>query len=29
MSIIEVKNLKKSFGKNQVLKSINLKVEEG
>ncbi|WP_028124663.1 amino acid ABC transporter ATP-binding protein [Eremococcus coleocola] len=29
MSIIEIKGLKKSFGKNHVLKSIDLKVEEG
>ncbi len=29
MSIISVKNLKKSFGKNVVLKDINLEIEEG
>ena len=29
MSLLEIKNLKKSFGKNEVLKDISLKVDEG
>ena len=29
MAILEVKNLKKSFGKNEVLKGISLSLEEG
>ena len=29
MSLLEIKNLKKSFGKNEVLKDISLKVDKG
>ena len=29
MSLLEIKNLKKSFGKNEVLKDIYHKVEKG